>query len=58
VEGDAVPIAGIHHVELAVRDVERSLAFYMAPLGRLGAAEAYRYPTYRGTEEGRVPAPW
>jgi catechol 2,3-dioxygenase-like lactoylglutathione lyase family enzyme len=46
-----VPISGIHHVDLAVRDVERSLAFYLAALGPLGAAEAYRYPTYRGSEE-------
>jgi catechol 2,3-dioxygenase-like lactoylglutathione lyase family enzyme len=46
-----VPAKGIHHVDLAVADVERSLAFYLALLGRLGWAEEVRYPTYRGTEE-------
>lgn len=44
-------IAGIHHVDLAVSDVERSLAFYLGVLGPLGASEFRRYPTYRGTEE-------
>ena len=42
---------GIHHVDLAVADVERSLAFYLDLLGPLGWAEGIRYPTYRGTEE-------
>ena len=46
-----MPISGIHHVDLAVRDVERSMAFYTAVLGPLGAGEASRYPTYRGSEE-------
>jgi catechol 2,3-dioxygenase-like lactoylglutathione lyase family enzyme len=46
-----VPAKGIHHVDLAVADVERSLAFYLALLGPLGWAEKVRYPTYRGTEE-------
>jgi glyoxylase I family protein len=46
-----VPAKGIHHVDLAVGDVERSLAFYLALLGPLGWAEEVRYPTYRGTEE-------
>jgi catechol 2,3-dioxygenase-like lactoylglutathione lyase family enzyme len=46
-----VPIAGLHHVDLAVRDLERSLAFYLAVLGPLGAEEAFRYKTYRGSEE-------
>jgi glyoxylase I family protein len=46
-----VPAKGIHHVDLAVADVERSLAFYLALLGPLGWAEEVRYPTYRGTEE-------
>jgi glyoxylase I family protein len=46
-----VPISGIHHVDLAVQDVERSLAFYLAVLGPLGAAEESRYPTYRGSEQ-------
>jgi catechol 2,3-dioxygenase-like lactoylglutathione lyase family enzyme len=46
-----VPAKGIHHVDLAVADVERSLAFYLNLLGPLGWAEEVRYPTYRGTEE-------
>src|SRR5215216_6575983 len=46
-----MPAKGIHHVDLAVADVERSLAFYLALLGPLGWAEDVRYPTYRGTEE-------
>jgi catechol 2,3-dioxygenase-like lactoylglutathione lyase family enzyme len=46
-----VPAKGIHHVDLAVGDVERSLAFYLDLLGPLGWAEEVRYPTYRGTEE-------
>lgn len=46
-----MPVLAIHHVDLAVADVERSLAFYLALLGPLGVEVAYRYPTYRGTEE-------
>jgi catechol 2,3-dioxygenase-like lactoylglutathione lyase family enzyme len=46
-----VPTKGIHHVDLAVADVERSLAFYLDLLGPLGWVEEVRYPTYRGTEE-------
>lgn len=46
-----MPAKGIHHVDLAVTDVEVSLAFYLALLGPLGWAEAARYPSYRGTEE-------
>ncbi len=46
-----MPLRAIHHVDLAVADVERSLAFYEAVLGPLGMREAERYPTYRGTEE-------
>ena len=46
-----MPAKGIHHVDLAVADVERSLAFYLALLGPLGWVEQVRYPTYRGTEE-------
>jgi catechol 2,3-dioxygenase-like lactoylglutathione lyase family enzyme len=42
---------GIHHVDLAVADVERSLTFYLDLLGPLGWVEEVRYPTYRGTEE-------
>src|SRR5437763_15119230 len=44
-------ITGIHHVDLAVRDLDRSIAFYLAVFGPLGAAQAFRYPTYRGSEE-------
>ena len=46
-----MPARGIHHVDLAVADVEQSLAFYLDLLGPLGWAESVRYPTYRGTEE-------
>jgi catechol 2,3-dioxygenase-like lactoylglutathione lyase family enzyme len=46
-----MPAQGIHHVDLAVSDVERSLAFYFELLGPLGLAEDSRFPTYRGTEE-------
>jgi glyoxylase I family protein len=46
-----MPISGIHHVDLAVRDLERSLAFYRDVFGPLGATEAWRYPSYRGSEE-------
>jgi glyoxylase I family protein len=44
-------IKRLDHVDLAVEDVERSLAFYLAVLGPLGVQEALRFPTYRGTEE-------
>jgi glyoxylase I family protein len=46
-----VPITGLHHIDLAVSDVERSLDFYRSVLGPLGLEEAARYPSYRGTEE-------
>jgi glyoxylase I family protein len=42
---------GIHHVDLAVADAKKSIAFYLDLLGPLGWAETVRYPTYRGTEE-------
>ena len=46
-----MPVKAIHHVDLAVADVERSLAFYLALLGPIGAEEAYRYASYRGSEQ-------
>lgn len=46
-----MPAKGIHHVDLAVADVARSLGFYLGLLGPLGWVEDVRYPTYRGTEE-------
>jgi glyoxylase I family protein len=46
-----MPARGIHHVDLAVTDVARSLGFYLSLLGPLGWAEEVRYPSYRGTEE-------
>ena len=46
-----MPARGIHHVDLAVADVDRSLAFYLGLLGPLGLREETRSPTYRGTEE-------
>lgn len=41
----------MHHIDLAVTDVQRSLAFYLAVLGPVGLCEWERFPTYRGTEE-------
>ena len=46
-----MPAQGLHHVDLAVSDVEQSLAFYLDLLGPLGWHVTRRYPTYRGTEE-------
>jgi catechol 2,3-dioxygenase-like lactoylglutathione lyase family enzyme len=46
-----MPAKGLHHLDLAVTDVERSLAFYLDLLGPLGWGITRRYPTYRGTEE-------
>jgi catechol 2,3-dioxygenase-like lactoylglutathione lyase family enzyme len=46
-----VPAKSVHHVDLAVSDVEQSLAFYLDLLGPLGWEVIRRYPTYRGTEE-------
>jgi len=46
-----MPIKAIHHVDLAVRDVERSLTFYLGLLGPLGVKEDCRFSSYRGTEE-------
>ena len=46
-----MPARAIHHIDLAVTDVERTLAFYKAVLGPLGLREEARYPTYRGTED-------
>jgi len=46
-----MPIKGIDHVDLAVKDVERSLAFYLGVFGPLGVEEIFRFDTYRKTEE-------
>lgn len=46
-----MPALMIHHVDLAVGDLERSLAFYTAVLGPFGLREEARYPSYRGTEQ-------
>jgi glyoxylase I family protein len=47
-----VPSTGvIHHVDLAVTDVARSLGFYGELLVPLGWTKELRFPTYRGTEE-------
>jgi len=46
-----VPARAIHHVDLAVGDLQRSLDFYLAVLGPFGLHEEARYPSYRGTEE-------
>lgn len=42
---------GIDHIDLAVKDVDRSLAFYLGMLGPLGLRVEGRFQTYRGTEE-------
>ena len=42
-----MPGRGIQHVDLAVSDVDRSLAFYMDLLGPLGLKEEERYPIDR-----------
>jgi hypothetical protein len=42
-------------IDLAVTDVERSLAFCLDLLGPLGWAEGVRYPTYRGTVDDAYP---
>jgi catechol 2,3-dioxygenase-like lactoylglutathione lyase family enzyme len=46
-----MPTRGIQHVDLCVREVGRSLAFYLDVLGPLGLVEDVRGPSYRGTEE-------
>ena len=46
-----MPGRGIQHLDLAVGDVERSLAFYYGLLGPLGLREKFRNLTYRQTEE-------
>lgn len=46
-----MPTQGIQHIDLAVTDVDRSLAFYLGLLGPLGLKEMVRFPTYRDTEE-------
>ena len=46
-----MPARGIQHIDLAVADVDRSLAFYNELLGPLGLEEFARYPSYRGSEE-------
>ncbi len=49
-ERTAMPLRMLHHIDLAVSDVERSRAFYVAVLGPFGLREG-RYPSYRGTEQ-------
>jgi catechol 2,3-dioxygenase-like lactoylglutathione lyase family enzyme len=44
-------LRGVDHIDLAVSDVERSLAFYLGMLGPLGLAVEGRFQTYRETEE-------
>ena len=46
-----MPVKGIDHVDFVVSDLARSLEFYLGVFGPLGVEEAYRFPTYRGTEE-------
>ena len=44
-------LRGVDHIDLAVSDVERSLAFYLGMLGPLGLDVEGRFQTYRETEE-------
>jgi catechol 2,3-dioxygenase-like lactoylglutathione lyase family enzyme len=44
-------IRGVDHIDLAVSDVDRSLAFYLGMLGPNGLAVEGRFRTYRGTED-------
>jgi glyoxylase I family protein len=46
-----MPIRGVDHIDLAVSDVDRSLAFYLGMLSPIGLAVEGRFRTYRGTEE-------
>ncbi len=46
-----MPGRGIQHIDLAVADVERSLAFYREVLGPLGLEDYLLLRTYRGTED-------
>jgi catechol 2,3-dioxygenase-like lactoylglutathione lyase family enzyme len=46
-----MPGPAIQHIDLCVRDVGRSLAFYLEVLGPLGLEEDIRVSSYRGTEE-------
>ena len=44
-------VRGVDHIDLAVSDVETSLAFYLGVLGPLGLKVEARFKTYRGTED-------
>jgi catechol 2,3-dioxygenase-like lactoylglutathione lyase family enzyme len=46
-----MPGRGIQHIDLAVADVDRSLAFYRELLTPLGLKDFMRLRTYRGTED-------
>jgi catechol 2,3-dioxygenase-like lactoylglutathione lyase family enzyme len=46
-----VPLRAIDHIDLAVSDLARSLEFYLRVLGPLGLEEAFRYKSYRGSED-------
>ena len=46
-----MPIRGLDHIDLAVSDVDRSLAFYLGMLSPIGLGVEGRFRTYRGTEE-------
>ncbi len=43
--------ARIDHIDLAVSNVERTLAFYLGVLGPLGLRVEGRFETYRHTED-------
>ena len=50
-EEGRMAVRGVDHIDLAVSDVEASLAFYLGLLGPLGLKVEGRFKTYRGTED-------
>ncbi len=46
-----MPVRGVDHIDLAVSDLDRSLAFYLGMLGPIGLAVEGRFRSYRETEE-------
>jgi catechol 2,3-dioxygenase-like lactoylglutathione lyase family enzyme len=46
-----MPTRGVDHIDLAVSDVDRSLAFYLGVLDPIDLAVEGRFRIYRGTED-------
>ena len=49
-----MPVRGVDHIDLAVSDVERSLAFYLGVLGPLGLRVEARFETFPTRTRGFV----